>query len=47
MINKERLENLTQEVWKKSRDLVQGIYKITHKFPSDEKFGLTNKSLNP
>jgi len=31
------------EVWKKSVDLVVEIYKLTEKFPNDEKFGLTSQ----
>ncbi len=31
------------EVWQKSQDLAVTIYKITKKFPSDEKFALTNQ----
>ncbi|MBL4655485.1 MAG: four helix bundle protein [Bacteroidia bacterium] len=34
-------ENL--EVWQKSRKLVTSIYKITEKFPKEEKFGLTSQ----
>lgn len=30
------------EVWKTSMDFVVDIYKLTRKFPSDEKFGLTS-----
>jgi len=30
-------------VWQKSRNLVKGIYKLTQKFPADEKFGLTQQ----
>ncbi len=36
-----RYEKLT--VWQKSMDLVEEIYLITKKFPSDEKFGLTTQ----
>lgn len=31
------------EVWKLSRNLVKDIYKLTEKFPSEEKFGLTGQ----
>lgn len=31
------------DVWKKSMDLVEEIYKITNTFPESEKFGLTNQ----
>ena len=31
------------EIWKKSRLFCSQIYEITSKFPSDEKFGLTNQ----
>ena len=34
-------ENL--DVWKKSVDFVVEIYKVTEKFPSEEKFGLTSQ----
>lgn len=30
-------------IWQKSVDLVALIYKMTKKFPDDEKFGLTNQ----
>ena len=30
-------------VWQKSRYLVKDIYKITQKFPDDERFGLTQQ----
>jgi len=30
-------------VWQKSRSLVKDIYKLTQKFPADEKFGLTQQ----
>lgn len=36
-----RFENL--DVWKDARKLVKEIYLITNKFPSEEKFGLTNQ----
>ena len=29
--------------WKKSRDLVVNVYKLTRKFPSDERFALTSQ----
>jgi len=31
------------EVWKRGIDLVESIYKLTSRFPSDEKFGLTSQ----
>lgn len=31
------------EVWRQSMDLVKRIYQVTQKFPSDERFGLTNQ----
>lgn len=31
------------EVWKKSMDLVETIYKLTQIFPDSEKFGLTSQ----
>ena len=31
------------EIWKRSRLFCSQIYAITSKFPSDEKFGLTNQ----
>jgi four helix bundle protein len=31
------------DVWKKSMDLVETIYKLTQKFPESEKFGLTSQ----
>jgi four helix bundle protein len=31
------------EIWKRSRLFCSQIYSITSKFPSDEKFGLTNQ----
>lgn len=31
------------DVWKKSMDLVESIYKITQIFPDSEKFGLTTQ----
>lgn len=34
-------ENL--EVWQKSRKLVKNIYKLTAKFPAEEKYGLTSQ----
>ena len=30
-------------VWQKSRKLVKDVYNLTQKFPSDEKFGLTQQ----
>jgi four helix bundle protein len=31
------------EIWKRSRLFCSHVYSITSKFPSDEKFGLTNQ----
>jgi len=31
------------EVWQKAMDMVDGIYDLTAKFPSDEKYGLTSQ----
>ena len=31
------------DVWKKSMDLVELIYKITQTFPNEEKFGITSQ----
>ncbi|MBJ7883108.1 four helix bundle protein [Gelidibacter salicanalis] len=31
------------DVWKKSMDLVELVYRLSSQFPSDEKFGLTNQ----
>jgi len=31
------------DVWKKSMDLVETVYKLTQKFPESEKFGLTSQ----
>lgn len=31
------------EVWKKSMDLVEIVYRLTDDFPDSEKFGLTNQ----
>ncbi len=31
------------DVWKKSMDLVEAIYRLTQKFPDAEKFGLTSQ----
>jgi len=31
------------DVWQKSRELVKYIYKLTKKFPADEKYGLTSQ----
>lgn len=31
------------DVWKKSMDLVEGVYALTKSFPDDERFGLTNQ----
>jgi len=30
-------------VWKDSKDLIKSIYKITNKFPDDERFGLISQ----
>ena len=31
------------EVWQRSMRLANRIYEVTHRFPSEEKFGLTNQ----
>lgn len=31
------------DVWKKSMDLVESVYKLTQQFPEAEKFGLTSQ----
>ena len=31
------------EVWKRSRELVKNIYLLTHRLPSNEKFGITSQ----
>ncbi len=31
------------DVWKKSRSLVNSIYKLTEKYPKNELYGLTNQ----
>lgn len=31
------------EVWKKSKELVKQVYKLTRSFPDEEKFGLTSQ----
>ena len=31
------------DVWRRSMDLVEGVYKLTHTWPSDEKYGLTSQ----
>ena len=31
------------DVWKKSMDLVEEIYRLTKSFPDSEKYGLTNQ----
>ena len=36
-----RFENL--EVWKKAREFIVNIYKLTDKFPKNELFGLTSQ----
>jgi len=37
------MEHKNLDVWKKSMDLVESIYKVTQAFPDSEKFGLTNQ----
>ena len=37
------MEHKNLDVWKKSMDLVESIYKLTQAFPDSEKFGLTNQ----
>jgi four helix bundle protein len=31
------------DVWKKAMDLAREVYKVTAKFPTEERFGLTNQ----
>lgn len=31
------------EVWQNARKFVRDIYKVTRKFPEEEKFGITNQ----
>jgi hypothetical protein len=31
------------DVWKKSMDLVEGVYRLTKSFRDSEKYGLTNQ----
>ena len=38
MFNFEKLD-----VWKKAISFADSVYSITHRFPSDERFGLTNQ----
>ena len=33
------------DVWKKSMDLVEGVYRRTESFPDSEKYGLTNQMM--
>lgn len=42
-IQKKVLSHKDLIVWQKSMDLVSGVYKITKKFPDDERFGLTSQ----
>jgi four helix bundle protein len=37
------MEHKNLDVWKKSMDLVEVIYKMTQQFPDAEKFGLTSQ----
>jgi four helix bundle protein len=37
------MEHKNLDVWKKSMDLVEVIYKLTQQFPDNEKFGLTSQ----
>ncbi|SEP54839.1 four helix bundle protein [Flavobacterium urocaniciphilum] len=37
------MEHKNLDVWKKSMDLVESIYKMTQTFPESEKFGLINQ----
>ncbi len=37
------MEHKNLNVWKKSMDLVESIYKMTQTFPESEKFGLINQ----
>ena len=41
---KEKIKSFTDlNAWKKSHDLVLGVYKITKEFPKEEQFGLINQ----
>ena len=42
-MSKEIKNHKDLEVWKKSMDLVNNIYKITESFPKKELYGLTNQ----
>ncbi len=42
-LNKKDMDHKDLEVWKKSMDLVETIYKLTQTFPDSEKFGLTSQ----
>lgn len=43
-MKKEKIRSFTDLiVWQKSHSLVLEVYKLTKRFPSDEKFGLTNQ----
>jgi hypothetical protein len=42
-MNREIKNHKDLEVWKKSMDLVNNIYKITESFPNKEIYGLTNQ----
>ncbi|WP_136669335.1 four helix bundle protein [Flavobacterium sp. H122] len=37
------MEHKNLDVWKKSMDLVESIYKLTQTFPESEKFGLVSQ----
>ncbi|MCC5940751.1 MAG: four helix bundle protein [Balneolaceae bacterium] len=38
-----KLQHKNLKVWKKSILLVKEVYRLTNKFPEEEKFGLTNQ----
>ncbi len=40
---KSSMEHKNLDVWKKSMDLVESIYKLTQTFPESEKFGLVSQ----
>ena len=42
-ITYKRYEHIDLEVWKKSMNLVEMVYRLTDDFPDSEKFGLTNQ----
>ncbi len=42
-LNKIKMNHKELDVWKKSMDLVELIYKLSNSFPDSEKFGLTSQ----